>query len=197
MIAAILTGGASTRFGSDKALAMGGVVRDAVRGAGCDPVVAVGGDAGDALGLITVPDRRPGEGPLAALASVLLWAGPERVLVLPCDLPLLRAEYLAPLLAAAYDEQTPLRTAVVAMADGSVAHSVAVWPGSVGRLLWQAVERGDRALRVALELLEWRGVEIDERAVLDADTQVDLAEHQSEAMSPHSTPHTTPHEPRH
>ncbi|MDA3039312.1 MAG: NTP transferase domain-containing protein, partial [Actinomycetota bacterium] len=57
---AILVGGASRRFGSDKALAiagdllMGQRVVAALRDGGVDPVVAVGGTAGSRLGLVTV-----------------------------------------------------------------------------------------------------------------------------------------------
>ncbi len=184
MIAAILTGGASSRFGTDKALVMGGGVRDAARDLGCDPVVAVGGTAGPALGLITIPDRRPGAGPLAALASVLLWAGPEHVLVLPCDLPLLTGDHLRPLVDAARHPDT----AVIAEVGGSAAHSVGVWPGSAGRRLWQAVERGERALQTALDLVQWVAVPLDPSALRDADTAADLALLEDEALCPPSTP---------
>ncbi len=167
---------------------MGGVVRDALRAAGCDPVVAVGGTAGDRLGLVTVPDRRPGEGPLAALASVLLWAGPERVLVLPCDLPLLRAEHLQPLLEAAADPSLRANEAVIARIDGRPAHDIGIWPGTMGRRLWQAVDDGERAHRTALDLVEWRGVEVDEIGFGDADTPDELARHRRTAMFPHAPP---------
>ena len=92
---AVLVGGRSRRFGSDKALAdaggrpLGSRVIDALRAAGVDPVVAVGGTAGSTLGVPTVADRHPGEGPLAALATVLTWARSGLVVVAPCDLPLL------------------------------------------------------------------------------------------------------------
>ncbi len=188
MIAAILTGGASRRFGSDKALVMGASVRDAVRGAGFDPVVAVGGSAGPTLGLITVADRRPGAGPLAALGSVLLWAGPEPVLVLPCDLPLLRGEHLAPLVASFTDPSLASGHAVVAQVNMDVEHSLAIWPGGHGRVVWQAVERGERALRVALDLMPWRAVELDPAALADADSPDELVRHLDNGLRKPSTP---------
>ncbi|MEZ5379423.1 MAG: molybdenum cofactor guanylyltransferase [Acidimicrobiales bacterium] len=174
MIAAILAGGASTRFGADKALVIGPSVRDALRSADCDPVVLVGGTAGPALGLITIPDRRPGEGPLAGLATALLWAGPERVLVVPCDLPNLRSDDLATLLDAAAEPGIAPDVAIVATVDGRPHHSVGIWPGSAGRALWQSVEKGERALRHALDVVSWRGVELRPEAVVDADTRADL-----------------------
>ena len=68
---AVLTGGRSSRMGRDKAtLPVDGVpmaarVADALRRAGAEPVLAVGGDqaALEALGLTWVADRHPGEGP--------------------------------------------------------------------------------------------------------------------------------------
>jgi molybdenum cofactor guanylyltransferase len=92
----VLCGGASRRMGRDKALvevdgtAMARRVADALRSAGADRVVAVGGDA-DALsrrGLHVVPDRWPGEGPLGGLITALDdRAGAAGVaVVLACDL---------------------------------------------------------------------------------------------------------------
>lgn len=106
---AVLAGGASRRMGRDKAfLEVDGlplVVRAArvLREAGCDPVVLVGSQpALSTLGWTTVDDgaaerpRHPLHGVIAALE-----ASPQPlVLVVPCDLPDLRAHDLAPLLAA-------------------------------------------------------------------------------------------------
>lgn len=178
MIGALLTGGTSSRFGTDgvhrdKAAIIGGSVRDALRQAGLDPVVCVGGAVGKQLGLVTIPDRRPGAGPLAGLASLLLWAGPDPALVVPCDLPLLAATHLGPLLAAANDSAN-VGHAIVARVDGVVHHSIAVWPPNHGRDFWQAVSDGQSAMRYALELVPWRGVEIHPDAVRDADTPGEL-----------------------
>lgn len=74
---AVLTGGAGRRMGTFKPLVvLGGVplaarVIAALRDGGCDPIVAVGGDA-DALRVLDVPvvaDRWPGEGPLGGLVT--------------------------------------------------------------------------------------------------------------------------------
>lgn len=91
----MLTGGASTRMGRDKALLrVGGRplairVASALQAAGAARVVAVGGDAAalGALGLEVVPDLHPGAGPLGGLLSALAAARTEVVVVLACDLP--------------------------------------------------------------------------------------------------------------
>jgi molybdopterin-guanine dinucleotide biosynthesis protein A len=76
---AVLMGGASRRMGRDKALVevdglpMASRVAAALTAAGCRSAVAVGGDAAvhARLGLSSVPDRWPGEGPLGAIVTVL------------------------------------------------------------------------------------------------------------------------------
>src|SRR5205085_1408893 len=65
-------------------------VADALRAAGADPVVAIGGDepALRALGLTVVADAHPGEGPLGGIITALEALGEraELVAVLACDL---------------------------------------------------------------------------------------------------------------
>jgi len=93
ILGAILAGGHSRRFGSDKALALlaGVPLLDHVRrrlAAQCETVVVVGRDW---PGLISVPDRpAPGLGPLGALAGALHHAAHhayDAVLTSGCDLP--------------------------------------------------------------------------------------------------------------
>lgn len=91
ILGAVLAGGASRRFGSDKALALvdGRALIDHVIAAlapQCDALVIVGRRHGDWPGLI---DRPPGgAGPLAALNAALHYAaanGYAAVLSAPCD----------------------------------------------------------------------------------------------------------------
>lgn len=88
---AVLCGGRSTRMGTDKAnLVVDGrplalAVAAALRGAGADPVVAVGGSPPD--GLPVLPDRWPGEGPLGGILTALEDLDADVVVVLACDLP--------------------------------------------------------------------------------------------------------------
>ena len=95
-LGAVLAGGRSTRFGSDKAVAeldgerlldrAVGVLREV-----CDEVVVVSSHLGhDCGGWTRVPDRRPGLGPLAGIEAALDRAardGAAGVVVLACDLP--------------------------------------------------------------------------------------------------------------
>ncbi len=85
---AVLTGGASSRMGRDKAaLEIGGVpmaqrVAGALRAAGAVAVAAVGSPVPDCTHLQETPS---GEGPLGAVLAALAWAGGPLV-VAPCDL---------------------------------------------------------------------------------------------------------------
>lgn len=90
---AILVGGRSRRFGSDKARAHWGDrtflehVAAAMRGAGLQPLYGVGGLAeGLPDGLGPIGDRWPGEGPLGGVISALAVHGGD-VFVAACDLP--------------------------------------------------------------------------------------------------------------
>lgn len=180
---AILLGGASSRFGSDKALAkagdglLGQRVVAALRGGGLDPVVAVGGTAGSALGLVTLADTEPLGGPLPAVAQTLSYFGRGHVLVCPCDLPLLAAQHVAILIDALHrlDGDGP-PTAVVAEVDGRPQPSLGIWPTSWALAARRAVVDGRRAFRDALQLGPWIPVEVPPEALADADTPETLEE---------------------
>jgi molybdopterin-guanine dinucleotide biosynthesis protein A len=101
---AILAGGQSRRFGSDKSIAevAGERLIDRVLAAMrpvVDEVLVVGG-ARLALGadVCKVDDAFPGAGPLGGLATALAAARKERVLLLGCDLPLVTEKLLRALL---------------------------------------------------------------------------------------------------
>ncbi|HTI66421.1 MAG TPA: NTP transferase domain-containing protein [Caulobacteraceae bacterium] len=130
----ILTGGASSRMGRDKAeLDWNG--RRAVdrlaavaAAAGCEWVLTAGADHG----LPWVPDP-PGKGPVAGLlagAGALAGRGLERALVLAVDAATLRLDDLAPLLAAgppgAAYEGLPLP--MVVRLDAIPADAAGDWP---------------------------------------------------------------------
>jgi molybdopterin-guanine dinucleotide biosynthesis protein A len=173
---AVLCGGRSRRFGSDKAVADAGgrplalLVIDALREAGADPVVAVGGQAGPALGLPTIADRSPGAGPLAALATVLTWARHGLVVVAPCDLPLLTGGHIRALILGAGSGR-----AAVAEVDGVAQPSLACWPAAWGPAVQALVDAGHRSWRAGLGAGPWEAVPLPARALADADTPDTLA----------------------
>ena len=105
ILGAVLAGGRSRRFGSDKALApwRGRPLIDHVierLGTVCRQVIVCGREHG---GIVAIPDRPvPDLGPLAGLNAALHFAvehGFARVLSAPCDAPLLSDALLAALCA--------------------------------------------------------------------------------------------------
>ena len=117
----VLTGGASTRMGTDKAFVeVDGqplVLRvvEALRSAGADPVATIGGDLDRlrALGVDAYPDREAGLGPLGGIVTALEVLDAEIVFVAACDLIALSGEAVREVL----DAMTPDADAVVPRSD--------------------------------------------------------------------------------
>ncbi len=140
LLGAVLAGGASSRFGSDKARAVvegrpliAGVI--AALAVQADEVVVCGRDWPGCAGLADMPG--PSLGPLGGLCAALLEAqrrGFDCVLSAPCDalgLPPGLAERLAPGPAVALGQRT-----------------VGLWPAALAPALLALLERGgDRSLR--------------------------------------------------
>lgn len=88
----ILAGGASSRFGSDKARAVVGgeqlILRVANGLSEATERVVVAAEAGEYadLGLTTIGDKRPGAGPLGGLEAALHHCDSPRLLLVSCDL---------------------------------------------------------------------------------------------------------------
>ena len=107
ILGAIIAGGASSRFGSDKALAMlDGKPLIAHAAAALGPFVKTIVVCGrDWNGLPSLADRpRPGLGPLGGIAAALLHAeatGYTHVLTIGCDMPRVPAALIADLIARA------------------------------------------------------------------------------------------------
>ena len=99
---AVLLGGASRRYGSDKALALHNGRRmaqhaiDALQLAGAAEVVTVGG-SNRGFKVPHWPDLYPGEGPLGALITVCRTASSEYIVLMACDLPFVRPETISSL----------------------------------------------------------------------------------------------------
>ena len=179
---AVLCGGASRRMGTDKALlpvdgeVMAARVVAAVRAAGADPVLAVGGDAAalSGAGLPVVPDRAPGAGPLGGIITALGAADARVVFVASCDL-------VAPSPAAV----AATVDALVADPDAAVAVPIvggrrqwmhAAWRSSAAVPLSVAFGVGERAVHAAVAAAPLRVVELalPAAAVADADVPTDL-----------------------
>ena len=104
----VLTGGASSRMGTDKAFVeVGGRplvlrVRDALQEAGASRVVAIGGDVERlrALGLDARPDRESRQGPLGGIVTALEEVDADLLVVAACDLVGLTASAIGEVLAA-------------------------------------------------------------------------------------------------
>lgn len=116
----ILAGGRSSRFGSDKARAMldgapliARLVRQIEPVAERLTVVADAADKYADLGLRTIPDRRPGLGPLAGIEAAILDGqnSPESnadwIIIFSCDLTVIRPAWIE-LLATARRTDSPV-----------------------------------------------------------------------------------------
>ena len=150
----LLVGGASSRFGSPKALAVfeGETLAERawrLLGEACDERIVVGGD-----GL-----EDPGTGPVAAIAVGLQAAKGEVAIVVPVDMPLLTAAALKQLADACRD---------AAMAQ------VGPLPCAVARRALPAFETAERRLRTVLDGLDTARVELDDRLLANVNTPADL-----------------------
>ena len=182
---AVLTGGASRRMGTDKALvevdgmAMAGRVAGALASAGGQPVIAVGGDADRLadLGLAVTPDRWPGEGPLGGLVTALgALADPAVpiVVVAACDLPALTSSVVAALVAALAEAPADVGATVPVVGGVAQPHLLAVRATAAAALL-AAFAGGERAPRRALATVAAAEVDLGEPLALrDVDRPDDL-----------------------
>ncbi len=149
------------------------VVLSAMRSAGVDPVVLIGGSAelSAALSVPSVADRIPGEGPLSGLGTALAWAsGVARVVVVPCDMPSVTPEVIRALLAAGDNA-----TAAVARLDRGPHPIVGCWPTQRSSAINALLRSGERRMRASLDTGPYVEVEIDPELLADADDPGQLA----------------------
>jgi len=151
-VGVVLTGGASSRMGTDKAFVVVDgapmVVRvaDALWEAGCHPVECQGGDidALSALGLSAVQDLTPGAGPASAIREALQRNhGP--IVVAACDLADLDAATVRSVIAAGQHGAV-----AVAESDGH-RHLLSYWSPGAAVLLDEALGDGRSAYRDVLD----------------------------------------------
>ncbi len=173
---AVLAGGASRRMGADKAtLVLGGGILaarpyEALRSAGADPVMVVGGDARrlQEHALTVVADRWPGEGPLGGIVTALgtVGGGVHPVMVLSCDLPDASAEAVSTVAETAAGHQGAV---VVPIVDGRRQWMHAWWPPEALGPLHAAFTAGERAPHRAVA-----GLTVVEVVMSDAGPFVDV-----------------------
>lgn len=177
---AILAGGGSHRFGADKGMAetpqgpLAGIVLAALRGAGVDPVVLIGGSSelSAALAIPSIPDQNPGAGPLAGLGTALGWAsGVTRIVVVPCDMPLITSDVIRSLVSSGNNT-----VASIAMVDDRLHPIVACWPTQRWGAVKGLLRDGERRMQAAIETGDYVAVPVDGPTVRDADRPEDLAQ---------------------
>lgn len=184
ILGVVFAGGASRRFGHDKASAELGGVSLLHRVANCiQPQVdtlAISGKSRSQLTVPTIPDELAGDGPLAALCSVLRLASREGwpfVTTVSCDTPFLPDNFVNRL-------STALRDHDCALASwGGVLHpTCALWATTACAKIELAIKSGERSLRHAIARLD--AVEVDFSGVaygpggdpfFNINTQLDMA----------------------
>jgi molybdopterin-guanine dinucleotide biosynthesis protein A len=166
----LLVGGASTRFGSPKALARLDGETLAERawrtlGEACDERVAVGKPAGPELPFEVLDDGADVRAPIAGVVAGLIAAETELSVVLPVDCPLV----------------TPALLRMLADACGGVDAAVpqtGPLPGAYRKTALPALQRRLAAerlsLRDALLELDARTIQLDETLLVNVNTPEDL-----------------------
>ncbi len=165
----LLVGGASTRFGSPKALALLGDETLAewgwrVLGELCDERIAVGKTSdGLELPFPLTDDGSDVRAPIAGVVAALRAASHDVCVVLPVDCPLVTAELLAALADVCVDVAVP---------------QTGPLPGAYRKSALPALERtlagGELALRTALGQVTVTVVPCDERLLTNVNTPDDL-----------------------
>jgi molybdopterin-guanine dinucleotide biosynthesis protein A len=181
LIGVVLTGGSSRRMGCTKALIevggvpMASIVAEALAGAGCKTVVALGGNPEELadLDMAVLPDEHPGQGPLGGVISALgsCPSAATAVVVVACDLPWISSSDLSDLVAAARDN--PLADVVVARTT-RLEPACGVWNPKCLPALREMFADGERALHPAIAQLSSVEVTVDERAMRNINTPSDL-----------------------
>jgi molybdenum cofactor guanylyltransferase len=159
----LLVGGASTRFGSPKALARVGEETLAERawrtlGAVCDERIAVGkGD--EELPFPVLADGVEGRAAIHGLVAGLRAASTDVCVVVPVDMPYLTAD--------------ALRELAVACRDAAVPQTGPL-PGAYRKTALPALTSGELSIRRAIAVLDVAVVELDEALLVNVNTPADV-----------------------
>lgn len=188
----IQAGGASTRFGSDKALTILAGKTMLQRSVDllsrvCVPVkiVAAAGKYDNSPAPL-VEDRFPGQGPLGGIITALQDAGSELqpaafVLIVSCDMPFLTAEWLAFLCERAQNSEAQV---VVPESETGLEPLCACWRMNAADSIQAAFDSGVRKVteamkRLPMEVLDesaWKRFDTQGRLFWNMNTAADFAE---------------------
>lgn len=182
---AVLTGGSSTRMGTDKAsfpidgIPMAKRVAAALRSVGCSPIVFVGGDplSLGPLGERLVPDMAPGAGPAGGVVSAIsavevTESAVGLVVIASCDLPFLSTLQLRPLITAIEFAGDSVDVAVAR--NDAVQPLCGVWRSSTLPVITNAFEAGVRSVFGLLDLLRVLEVTVEPAGLRNVNTLADL-----------------------
>jgi len=158
ILGVILAGGSSVRFGGDKARApLAGrplIAHVAVRAAPqVDRLFVNAGEPIDGVSCELLPDRDPGEGPLAGILAALAYAeanGFTHVMSFACDTPFLPTDAVSRLARALGGGGDY----AVARRGGDIHRVFALWPASCRARLTEGFANGIRSLRQVERVLD-------------------------------------------
>jgi len=156
----VLTGGQSSRFGADKALAhyqgrpMVESVAERVRGVAGSVTLVGAPERYRSLELRVIPDIEANLGPLAGLAAALNDASVQRILAVACDMPCLKPALLEFLFETA--ESSGARAVVPVQPDGRKQPLCAVYSSELAGAFRQALDHGLRRAGAALAGIDVR-----------------------------------------
>ncbi len=189
----VLTGGASSRFGRDKALAdLGGKsvlerTIEILKGSGAREVSVVGSRANyGRLGARYIKDKWPGEGPLGGIITALEKTtvnkyGYRWSLILSCDMPFLTSEWLRYLIERALPSGAEV---VIPKSAHGWEPLCACWRASTLETIGPLFKAGTRKVTDALNALDvevldekdWKRFDTNGRLFWNMNTQADYEE---------------------
>jgi molybdenum cofactor guanylyltransferase len=159
----LLVGGASSRFGSPKALARLGDETLAERawrvlGEACEERIAIG-KGGEPLPFPVLPDGEPERAAIHGLVAGLRAARTDVSVVLPVDCPWITADALRALAGACRDAAVP---------------QTGPLPGAYRKSALPALTTGELSIRRAIAELDVAVVELDEDLLVNVNTPDDV-----------------------
>jgi molybdenum cofactor guanylyltransferase len=201
----ILVGGASSRFGKDKALVeFNGItmierMKSLLLAMSMPEIWLVGDPEKYAVtGISCIPDRFPGEGPLGGILTALRWTEeqerprmallssksapiPERNFILSCDMPFLSKEWMEAFLLKSVGREADV---VVPKSNFGLEPLCACWRTAARPLIEEQFKRGVRKVTAVFEHLKtevldesaWKRFDTDGRLFWNMNTPADYEE---------------------